>query len=53
MTVVVFGAGTDADPRFLLLRRWSESTEDPPAGENLQDHQACPAPVAPGPFTGK
>jgi len=53
MTVVVIGAGTDADPRFLLLRRWSESTEDPPAGENLQNHQACPAPVAPGPFTGK
>lgn len=54
MTVVVVGSGTDADPRFILLRRWVASAwADPPDGEELQDHQACPAPVAPGPFTGK
>jgi CDP-diacylglycerol pyrophosphatase len=53
-TVVVVGAGTDEDPGFVVLRRTAPAgSEDPAAGENLQDHDSCPAPVAPGPFTGK
>jgi CDP-diacylglycerol pyrophosphatase len=53
-TVVVIGAGTDADPSFVVLRRTApQGSADPAAGENLQDHDSCPAAVAPGPFTGK
>lgn len=53
-TVVVVGSGTEDQPGFVLLRRWAEpGSADPAAGENLQDHQACPAPVPPGPFTAK
>lgn len=53
-TVVVVGAGTDAHPSFVVLRRTAPvGSDDPAAGENLQDHESCPAPVIPGPFTGK
>lgn len=53
-TVVVVGAGTDEHPGFVLLRRHAEpGSGDQPAGEDLQDHDACPAPVPAGPFTGK
>lgn len=53
-TVVVIGSGTEDSPGFIILR----STSDPasgilPAGEQLQDHDACPAPVPAGPYTGK
>jgi CDP-diacylglycerol pyrophosphatase len=53
-TVVVVGAGTDEHPGFVVLRRTAApGSDDPAAGENLQDHGSCPAPVPPGPFTGK
>ena len=53
-TVVVVGAGTDEHPGFVVLRRAAApDSDDPAAGETLQDHDTCPAPVAPGPFTGK
>ena len=53
-TVVVVGAGTDEHPGFVVLRRTAEpDSDDPAAGENLQDHDTCPAPLPPGPFTGK
>jgi CDP-diacylglycerol pyrophosphatase len=51
-TVVVVGAGTPERPGFVVLRRTAApGSEDPAAGENLQDHDACPAPV--GPLPGK
>lgn len=53
-TVVVIGAGTDEHPGFVVLRRTAPpGSDDPAAGENLQDHDTCPAPVPAGPFTGK
>ena len=53
-TVVVVGAGTDEQPSFVVLRRTTvPGSDDPAAGENLQDHDTCPAPIPPGPFTGK
>jgi CDP-diacylglycerol pyrophosphatase len=53
-TVVVVGAGTAEHPGFVVLRRTAQpGSDDPAAGENLQDHDTCPAPVVPGPFTGK
>lgn len=51
-TVVVVGAGTPEHPGFVVLRRTAPpGSDDPAAGENLQDHDACPAPV--GPLRGK
>lgn len=53
-TLVVIGAGTEAQPGFVVLRSSAEpGSPDPPAGEELQDHAACPAPMPAGPFTGK
>lgn len=54
VTLAVVGAGTEADPGFVILR----SRADPvagvlPAAELLQDHAECPAPLPPGPFTSK
>ncbi|HQE15549.1 MAG TPA: CDP-diacylglycerol diphosphatase [Mycobacterium sp.] len=53
-TLAVVGAGTGQSPGFVILR----SRADPaagvlPAAEQLQDHTGCPAPLPPGPFTGK
>jgi CDP-diacylglycerol pyrophosphatase len=51
-TVVVVGAGTVEHPGFVVLRRTAvPGSDDPAAGENLQDHDVCPAPV--GPLPGK
>ena len=51
-TVVVVGAGTDEHPGFVVLRRTATAgSDDPAVGENLQDHDVCPAPV--GPLRGK
>ena len=49
-TVVVVGAGTAEHPGFVVLRRTAAAdSDDPAAGENLQDHDLCPAPVGPPP----
>jgi len=51
-TVVVIGAGTTEHPGFVVLRRTAApGSDDPATGENLQDHDVCPAPV--GPLPGK
>lgn len=51
-TVVVVGAGSPEHPGFVVLRRTAApGSEDQAAGENLQDHDVCPAPV--GPLPGK
>lgn len=53
-TLVVIGAGTEGNPGFVVLRSSAQpGTNDPPAGEELQDHTACPAPLPVGPLTGK
>ncbi len=47
-TLVVVGAGTEEHPGFLVLRRRpAPGSPDLPAGEELQDHTSCAAPVAP------
>lgn len=49
-TVVVVGAGTPEHPGFVVLRRTAApGSDDPAAGENLQDHGLCQAPVGPPP----
>lgn len=51
-TVVVVGAGTPERPGFVVLRRTAApDSDDPAAGENLQDHDTCSAPL--GPLPGK
>ena len=51
-TVVVVGAGTPEHPGFVVLRRTAmPGSDDLAAGENLQDHDACLAPL--GQLPGK
>ncbi len=51
-TVVVVGADNAGHPGFVVLRRSAAAdSADPAAGENLQDHGLCQAPV--GPLPGK
>lgn len=53
-TLVVIGTGTEDRPGFVVLRRLAAAgSSDPAAGEDLQDHDSCPAPLPAGPFTGK
>lgn len=53
-TIVVVGSGSDDRPGFVVLRARADPTSpDPAAGEDLQDHEGCPAPILSGPSAGK
>jgi len=53
--VVVGADDIEGQPGFIVLASHADTdaAQQPPAGEQLQDHDSCPAPLPPSPSTSK